>query len=151
MAFDTTRAASTAQASEAGHEFEPIYPDGSPLGAKITVRGPRSQAVRDHAARMYAKSTARELQAKKTGKPAEPLTLAQVDESLTDLAVAYTMGWSGMETAGQALPHSDDEARELYTAHPWLREQVINEAQDLGNFIKPACKTSTPTPAQSSA
>ena len=61
MSFDIRKVPSTASASEQGHSFEPTYPGTSTgIGATLTVRGPRSQAVRDHARRQYAQAQARE-------------------------------------------------------------------------------------------
>jgi len=137
MSFDTGRK-SAAQASEEGHAFEPTFPDGSTgIGATITVRGPRAQAVREYARQQFARAQAREQASRKSGKPAEVPELDDIDGSLTDMAVAYTMGWQGMEQAGAELPFSAAAARTLYIAHPWMREQVIGEGQDLGKFIRP--------------
>lgn len=151
MSFDTQRP-SAAQASEQGHTFEPVYPGtDTGIGASITVRGPRSPAVRDHARRQFAQAQAREQAARKLGKLPEPPELDELDASLTDMAVVYTLGWSGMEQGGQVLPFSEEAARALYTAHPWLREQIVAEAQDLGKFIRPSLPNSSSTPGPSSS
>lgn len=150
MSFDTQQP-SAAQASESGHTFEPTYPGSNTgIGATITVRGPRSPAVREHARRQFAQAQAKDLAARKNGKLADPPELDELDAALTDMAVVYTLGWAGMEQGGADLPYSEDAARALYTAHPWLREQVISEAQDLGKFIRPLPKTSSSTPGPSS-
>lgn len=142
-----------AQASEHGYQFEPVYPGTRQgIGATITVRGPHSEAVREHARLKLRESQTRELVARKRGKSVEPLTLDDVESNLVALAVAYTMGWDGMETQpGQPLPFSPAAAAEVYRAHPWMRDQVIEEAQDLGNFIKPSSPSSSNTPEPSSA
>lgn len=150
MSFDTKRP-SAQQASDDGHTFEPVYPDGSGIGATITVRGPRSTVVREYARRQFALTQAREASARKVGKLLEPPELDELDESLTDMALAYTMGWDGMTQDDQPLPFSADAARALFTAHPWLREQVIAEGQDLGKFVSPSRMSSSSTPGQSSS
>lgn len=146
MSFDLDRP-SAAQACDAGSVFEPVFPGtDTGIGATITVRGPRSQAVREYARQQYAKNQAREQAARKAGKFHEVTPeLDEIDESLTEMALAYTIGWSGMVKAGKPLPYSDEAARDLYTAHPWMREQVIAEGQDLGKFVGPSMKLSSIT------
>lgn len=150
MSFDLSRIPSVATASEAGHSFEPVYPGTTqPIGATITVRGPRSAAVRDHARRKYGQAQAREQAARKIGRPSDPMQLDELEESLVELAVVYTVGWAGIDQAGAAVPFSAEAARQLYTDHPWIREQVIEQAQDLGKFIRPSAKNSSSTPPPS--
>lgn len=151
MSFDTNRP-SAKQASEQGYTFEPVYPGtDTGIGAKITVRGPRSDVVREYARQQFAQAQAKEHAARKLGKPAEPPELDELDQSLTDMAVTYTIGWEGIEEAGLAVAFSEHAAKLLYTDHPWLRGQVIAEGQDLGKFIKPSQPNSTSTPAPSSS
>jgi len=151
MTFNASATPSTAQASEDGYTFEPTYPGTQQgIGANITVRGPRSQVVREHARIKLQQAQARDVAARRRGKP-EPLSLDEVEDSMIELATIYTMGWAGIESApGQSLPFSEQAARDLYRAHPWLRDQVIEEAQELGNFIKPSKNSSSSTPAPNS-
>lgn len=149
MSFDASRP-SAHQASEEGHTFEPLYPGTSQgIGATLTVRGPRSAKVREHARRQFAQAQQRELAARKAGKPAEAPELDDIDQSLTDMAVAYTMGWQGIEEQGVPVEFSEAAAQRLYSQHTWLREQAIAEGQDLGKFVRPCSKPSTSTPAPS--
>ena len=149
MTFDTARP-SARQASEQGYTFEPLYPGtDTGIGATITVRGPRSEVVREHARQQFAAAQAREQASRKHGRIAEPPELDELDQSLTDMAVVYTIGWDGMEEGGQSLPFSGDAARKLYSLHTWLREQVITEGQDLGKFIKPSSMSLLSTPGPS--
>jgi hypothetical protein len=152
MSFDTSRP-SAAQACDDGAVFEPVYPGTETgIGATIVVRGPRSAAVREYARQKYAKAQAKEQAARKAGKFSEDTPeLDEIDESLTEMALVYTIGWTGMDKDGAALEFSPAAARYLYTAHPWLREQVIAEGQDLGKFVRPSAKSSTNTPGPSSS
>lgn len=150
--FDIAR--TTAAACEGGYTFTPRFPDGTPMeGVTITVRGPRSAAVRAHAAAQYARAVERDAATRRqrnAGARAPERTLEEIDEDLTALAVAYTAAWTGFASAGAALPCTPEAAREAWAAHPWLREQVIEEAQALGNFIRPPSASSTSTPPPSS-
>lgn len=148
MTFNPSRAP---RAAEATYTFEPVYPDGTPLGATITVRGPESAQVREVVRRQLCKLQEREASAKRRGRPAhdEP-TLEDFDAQALDLAVAYTAGWSGVELDGQPWPASEANMRTLYAEHSWIRRQVLDEAQDLGNFVRPSSATSSPTPGPNS-
>lgn len=151
MSFNS-QSTTAAAASEAGYAFEPDYPGTStPIGATLVLRGPNSEAVRAHQARRFDLAQARELGYKRRGKEAPALTLDELDASLTDLAVVYVMRWSGVDDAqGQPIACTPDNARQLFTDHPWLRDKVIFEGQQLGNFIRPCAPISSTTPAPSS-
>ena len=138
-------------ASEAGHTFEPAFPGGEGIGATITVRGPESQAARDMLRRQIAALHARELSAKKSGRDPEPLTIEHLEAQAIDLAVAYTITWADFEDGTEPMAPTEANFRAIYTEHSWIRRQVIDEAQDLGNFVKPASASCSPTPPPSSS
>lgn len=151
MSFDTRAVPQVADQSEAGYTFEPTYPDGRGIGATITVRGPESRAVRDLLTRQLAQLRAREAQARKRGRDAaEPSTLDELEEQAVDLAVAYTIGWAGFVDAGAAMEPTEANLRATYRGYSWIRRQVIDEAQDLGNFTRSSATNSSSTPAPSS-
>lgn len=144
----------TARAGQAAHEtgftFEPRYPDGSGIGAKITVRGPDSAAVRALVRRQLQVAQDRDAQARKSRRDPEPPTIEQIEAEAVDLAVAYTITWDGFEDAGVPMEPTEANLRQIYREAPWIRRQVIAEAQDLGNFVRPPLPTSSGTPEQSS-
>lgn len=134
MSFDLSTP-SLAATSEQGHRFELKLPGaGRPLGAFITVRGPRSEAVREMARQRIEAAHARDIEARRRREEPRPQSLDEMDAQLTDTAVRYTMDWEGITDKGAPVPFSAAAAAALYQAHPWIREQVIAEAQDLGNF-----------------
>jgi tRNA splicing endonuclease len=150
MSFKRTTI-TTAEACEAGFGFEPRYPTGEPIGATFRVRGPQSPALLRHQQGRLELLRQREMAAKRQRKETEPLTLDELQTALVDLAVVYTLGWDGVEDSdGTPVAFSAAAARALYQEHPWLRDQVIAEGSELGNFIKPALKSSSSTPAPSS-
>lgn len=150
MSFDLSTFLPAAALSEAGHTFEPRLPGGNVgIGATITVRGPQSAAVVAHNEERYAAARRREALARKRGREPEPVTLAEVEAALVDLAVAHTAGWSGMVDAGSPVACTPQAARGLYAAHPWLRDQVIAEGQELGNFMPKSSSSSSDTPLPS--
>lgn len=152
MGFRLDPATRFDRACEAGHTFDVLTPDGERIGATITVRGPESDIVRAHVRRLMAAMQTREASAaKRRGQP-EPITPEELEAQSIDLAVAYTIGWTGFDDeAGQPMPFSESAARTLYSGWKWIRTQVLSEAQDLGNFVRLGPKNSAPTPAPSSA
>lgn len=133
---------------ETGFTFEPLTPAGEPIGASITVRGPESATVRAHLRRQIAVMQARELAAKRRGAEVEPQTMEDMEAQAIDLAVAYTVGWQGIEDeAGKPVAFSETAARQLFGGWSWIRRQVIEQAQDLGNFVRPGRASSSTTPA----
>ncbi len=148
--FDISTIPTAQAACEAGFTFEPRFPDGTGTGASITVCGPESSAARAYADRRYADMHARELAARRAGRDVEPQTAKDLDEQFIELAVMYTIKWVGVLDGGVALDCTPETARRLYRTHPWLRAQVVKEAQNLGNFIRPSSASSSSTLAQSS-
>lgn len=148
--FDLKSLPSVKAASEAGHRFEPRYPGGEPIGATITVRGPESEPVKRLVREQMAQLQQREALARKRGRDAEALTLEELRQQSIDLAVAYTIDWEGFASAGEPMAPTEANLRAVYTDHSWLRRQVIDEAQELGNFVKPQPASCSSTPAPSS-
>lgn len=144
--FNTQQHTPTATACEAGYEFEPHYPGSTQgIGAKIKVRGLYSPKVREFLrSRMLAAQT-RDLEAKSRGQKPELLTLEANDQESIDLAVAYTSGWSGFVDGDAPLECTDANLRRIYADHPWLRPQVIDHAENLGNFVGPNSAALLPT------
>lgn len=146
MSFDLSTFRPAADLSELGHTFEPRLPGGGVgIGATITVRGPQSAAVVAHNEERYAAARRREAQARKRGREPEPVGLAELEAAMVDLAVAHTAGWVGVVEGGAPVACTPQAARSLYAAHPWLRDQVIAEGQELGNFMPKSSASSSAT------
>lgn len=141
----------TSEASEAGYTFEPVYPDGSGIEATITVRGPDSDKVRALVRQQLAQAAAREQTAKKRGRDPEPLSMDELEAQLVEMAVTYTVTWSGFSDGDKALEPTAQNFARIYADYPWIRRQVIEQAQDLGNFVKPPSPSSSSTRVPSSA
>lgn len=149
MSFDLSSFRPTSDLCEVGYSFEPRLPGGeSGIGATITVCGPQSAAVRAHNEARYDMARRREAMAKKRGKEVDSIGLAEIEGALIDLAVAHTTGWTGFVDGGQPVPFTPQAARDLYTKHPWLRDQVLAEGQELGNFLPKSSSSSSRTQLQ---
>lgn len=88
--------------------------DGTPTGITITIAGRYSPTAR--AATFALADKAADV---KNADSAEAF-----DAKLLDLLAACTVEWAEMQEEGQWLACSPAEAKRVYVAYPWLREQV---------------------------
>jgi hypothetical protein len=49
--------------------------------------------------------------------------------------VSVTTGWSGIVWEGQPLGFSEENAKMLFTARPWIRDQMDAFMADRSNFF----------------
>jgi hypothetical protein len=48
----------------------------------------------------------------------------QTDPQSLELLLDYVVGWRGVTLRGRHVDYTPDNAREVFTKHPWMREQV---------------------------
>jgi hypothetical protein len=134
MSFDLIKH-DPAKLAEAGYTFPIVTPDGEIQSATLTVRGAHSQKVRDFQRTVQNQWQARDAAAKRRGKDkADELTPAEYDELGVRSACARLIGWEGIVEEGKAVVYSEAEAERLMTAYPFLRELVVRESEENGNF-----------------
>lgn len=63
------------------------------------------------------------------------LTVEQAQQDGIDLLTAVTVGWSGLEENGEALPYTQDNAKRIYREYSWIREQADEFVHDRANFM----------------
>ncbi|KSV95376.1 hypothetical protein [Sinorhizobium sp. GL28] len=122
-----------AQSQEEGIEITILNEKGEPIGLKIGVVGPDSErmqkAMRDVAAE-FAKAAAER----------ESLGEAPADESdarlIAILAKATTHWTPNPKIAGQVIPFSEENVRNLYTKLKIIRDQVEAKAARRSSFTK---------------
>lgn len=106
--------------------------DGAPLGVTFTLAGPE-HPVRQKIALQAQRDMRRRVQ--KAGKLVfdDP---EEEHEAETDLLVAATLGWSGLEIDGRTVAYSPGEARTLYTTSrfAWVRRQIVKALADAEVF-----------------
>lgn len=119
--------------AEAGFTFEVVTPAGEKTGIKITVRGEHSAAVRNHGRKVYQEMKMKEQQAKRRGKEYE-LDLDEAEEMSADAAVVRTVKWEGVIENGKETKFSKEEAKRIYLAHSWIKDQVIENSNNVFNF-----------------
>lgn len=132
MAFDLSKQ-NPANVAEAGYEFEVTTPAGDKTGIKITVRGEHSATVRNHGRKVYQEMKMKEQQAKRKGREYE-LDLDEAEEMSAEAAVVRTIGWTGVIENGKEVKFSKEEAKRIYSEHSWLREQVLEQSNNVFNF-----------------
>lgn len=124
-----------AETAEIGFEFELLLPgDNTPSGAKITVRGDQSKTVKAYARKKYAEFKAREQAMRRRGKGDEEMTLEEAEDLAIEAAVVRVIGWKGISEGGVPVEFTKENASRVFRDHPWIREQIMEVAQDILNF-----------------
>jgi len=111
--------------AEKGFDFiwtDPI-PDLSPDAEKepdvvISLLGAGSRVHKQAAARLDAYHA----QCQRTGKPADAEHIKQL---ITELTAKCTTGWKNVAVDGKDVPFSYENAVDMYTKYPILREPVF--------------------------
>jgi len=134
MGFDIKKN-NPADLAESGFEFEAVLPSGEKTGIKIKVRGENSPVVKNHSRRIYQEMKMREQQAKRRGKEYE-LDLDEAEEMSAEAAAVRVISWSGIEEDGKEVKYSKEEAKRIFMEHSWLKEQVLENSNNIFNFSK---------------
>jgi len=108
---------------------EPLLHDGEPM--TILLAGTDSAAYRNKQREIQNR---RLMRASKGRKP----DFSGLDSEALELLAACTLGWSGLILGGEALEFSESEARKLYEAHGWIKEQVDVFVGERANFFTSA-------------
>jgi hypothetical protein len=123
-----------ADASEAGFTFELLYPGSQEkTGAFVTVRGAHSKTARAHARKKYTEYRQRELMNKRKNKDDE-MTLDEAEDMAIETAIVRLIGWKGIAEDGKEIPFTKENAERVLREHSWIREQVVEESDQLLNF-----------------
>lgn len=133
MAFDVKKQDFSA-AAEIGYEFELKLPTGAGSGAYLTVIGSQSPTVKQYAKRKFQEYQQRQQIAKRKGKE-EEISLDEAEELAIEGALVRLVGWRGITEEGKEVKFSKEKAREILTQHSWIREQIMEESDFVGNFV----------------
>lgn len=121
--------------AEAGYEFEVLLPETfESTGIFIKVRGKESPAVKAYGRKKFQEFQQLEARAKKTGRPYE-MSLDEAEELAVETAVLRVIGWRGVIEDGQEVEFNEENATRILLEHAWIREQVIEESDNLSNFL----------------
>lgn len=133
MAFDVKKQ-DFSVAAEAGYEFELKLPTGAGSGAYLTVIGAQSPTVRQYSKRKFQEYQQRQQIAKRKGKE-EELSLDEAEELSIESALVRLIDWKGITEEGKEVKFSKDKAREILKQHSWIRDQIMEESDFVGNFV----------------
>lgn len=126
------------QQAEDGYEFELTHPDTNEgLGGFITVRGARSKTI-ENFNRKKMNEYLREEQAQKAKGKQQHKTYEDLEETLVARAVLSVISWREFNETVDGkevpIPFSKERATELFTAQPWMRDQVLEASNDSEKF-----------------
>jgi len=124
-----------AESAEAGFEFELLLPESKDkTGGFITVRGSQSPTVRNYSKRKWNEYNVKVQQAKRKGKEVDEMTLDEAEDLAIENAVNRIISWRGIGEAGVEIPFTKENAETVLRKHSWIREQVMEESDNLMNF-----------------
>lgn len=121
------------QAHEDGFEFEVLLPNGKPTGAFITVFGPESPTFLNYQRRKIKEQERREKLAKGKNKDGS-MSTDEMFVAVTESCVARIKSWRGFYDNEKPVPFDADTAFEILDKNRWLRDQIIENSQDVENF-----------------
>lgn len=136
MALDLS-AFSVASQSEAGYKMPVLHPvTKQPFdGVFITVRGNESPHVQKWVRSKLNARQQEEIRLARMKKQIDPLTIAEAEDYAAEAAAVRIMGWDGIEDGGKPVPFTHEAAVGIFKRETWLRDQVLEAAGDLGNFV----------------
>ncbi|MFZ7342948.1 hypothetical protein [Avibacterium volantium] len=115
--------------------FHLIHPtEGTELEATMTVYGALSDVVKKHQSQVLRQLQKREFENSRSRKQ-NYRTLTEMEQDAIENAIVRIADWHGIEWEGKDLEFTQENARKLLNACPWMREQIIEQSENLGNFL----------------
>lgn len=124
------------EVSESGIDIELVHPaTGEGLDAWVRVRGKDSRTVQNHARKVVNDMQKREKIAKGKNKDAD-MSIEELEMLAVERAVIRIISWRGIEEDGQSVPFTVENATRILKDNPWIREQVLENSDDLTGFFR---------------
>ncbi len=124
------------EVSESGIDIELVHPaTGEGLDAWVRVRGKDSRTVQNHARKVMNDMQKREKIAKGKNKDAD-MSIEELEMLAVERAVIRIISWRGIEEDGQPVPFTVENATRILKDNPWIREQVLENSDDLTGFFR---------------
>lgn len=121
---------------------------GEPTGMRVEVASADSPRYREATRAILEKAAA---SLPRGGQRARKAALRDMESDALDLLVACTISWTGVVERGVEVPLTVENARRLFTTHPWLRRQMDEVMQDRASFFEEKPSTSSASPVTNSA
>lgn len=126
-----------ADLSEKGYEFELKIPEiGTPTGTFLTVKGDNSKTVRNYTKKQFEVMQSKAKQARKRGKEVEEITLSEAEDMAVEAAIVRLVDWKGVVEDGKEVKFNEENVRRILKEHPWIRQAIMDESEQLSNFVK---------------
>jgi hypothetical protein len=120
--------------AEAGYEFELVYPATEErTGAFIKVRGKESKIVKAFQRRNWTEQNQRNQINKRKGKETE-MSLEESEDLVIQIVINRIIDWRGLGKDGVEIAFSPEAAEGILREHTWIREQILEESDNLLNF-----------------
>ena len=124
------------EVSESGIDIELVHPaTGEGLDAWVRVRGNDSRTVQNHARKVVNDMQKREKIARGKNKDTD-LSIEELEMLAVERAVVRIISWRGIEEDGQSVPFTVENATRILKDNPWIREQVLENSDDLTGFFR---------------
>ena len=124
------------EVSESGIDIELVHPaTGEGLDAWVRVRGKDSRTVQNHARKVVNDMQKREKIARGKNKDAD-MSIEELEMLAVERAVIRIISWRGIEEDGQPVPFTVENATRVLKDNPWIREQVLENSDDLTEFFR---------------
>ena len=124
------------EVSESGIDIELVHPaTGEGLDAWVRVRGKDSRTVQNHARKVVNDMQKREKIAKGKNRDAD-MSIEELEMLAVERAVVRIISWRGIEEDGQPVPFTVENATRILKDNPWIREQVLENSDDLTGFFR---------------
>ncbi|MDP8184409.1 hypothetical protein [Phocoenobacter skyensis] len=124
------------KASENTHTFAIVNPvTGEETDGLISIYGSESDVVRKFQAKQLRKLQKKEFENSRTRKQ-KFTELEELRQTTLENAVVRVAGWENIEWEDEKLEFNEENARKVLKNCPWLCEQIVEQSDDIGNFIK---------------
>lgn len=122
-----------AKVAEAGFEFNVVLPDGTETEATVKVRGKNSKKVQSFSRALSQELTIRSESNVRRGKKND-MSIEEAEELACRVAANRVITWKGLGKDGVEIPFSEGVAEDLLKEYPFLREQIMEESDNILNF-----------------
>lgn len=145
-----------AEKAETPFEFELEHPETKDgLGVFISVIGSESRTFLDYVRQEGNRARRRAFEAQRKGKAEEPMTVEDEESAILNAVAVCVVAWrTGAEpyltVRGEKLECTRDNVVKVLRSFRWMRDQINKATGDVGNFLRPTSKPSSPSPEVSS-
>lgn len=135
----------TGQACERPFDLELTHPaTNAPLGVFVSILGSESAAFKGEIRKEINKERMKEFELRRSKKEADPKTIEQDEADSVRLAAKLVTGWRTVKDGksepviywkGEKLDFTPDNLNRWLAHFAWVRVQIVEAANQLGNFL----------------